>query len=249
MPLLWHDLHERYQRFHLFIGSDAGRPYLRALWPIVVLIIAIAAFAKAATGKDLADIIQALASLAWPGAALVIAYWFQVEIRALLGRLRKGKGFGIEFELDELRDKTEAAEAKAALSSEVGRQEDQRISASATVAERAEVEEVLREAARSPKLGLMLLASKIERAARELTETRLRDSSLRRPRTLREIMNRLVAEDLIPPETEEALSLFNRVRNRIVHGHDAEDDEVTRAIDSGIRLLRLLLHMPPEMSG
>ena len=87
MALLWRDLHERYQRFHLFIGSDAGRPYLRALWPIVVLIIAIAAFAKAATGKDLADIIQALASLAWPAAALTMAYWFRVEIRALLDQM------------------------------------------------------------------------------------------------------------------------------------------------------------------
>ena len=84
MPLLWHDLHERYQRFHLFIVSDAGRPYLRILWPIVALIIVIAAFAKATTGKDLADIIQALASLAWPAAALTMAYWFRVEIRALL---------------------------------------------------------------------------------------------------------------------------------------------------------------------
>ena len=51
MALLWRDFHERYQRFHLLIGSDAGRPYLRALWPIVVLIIAMAAFAKAATGR------------------------------------------------------------------------------------------------------------------------------------------------------------------------------------------------------
>jgi hypothetical protein len=32
-------------------------------------------------------------------------------------------------------------------------------------------------------------------------------------------MNRLVAEDLIPAEAEEALYLFNDVRNRIVHGH------------------------------
>ena len=31
-----------------------------------------------------------------------------------------------------------------------------------------EIEEVLREAARSPRIGLMLLSSKIERAARDL---------------------------------------------------------------------------------
>jgi hypothetical protein len=227
-----------------FMASDEARPYLRTLWPIVALIIAIAAFAKAATGKELADIPQAIASLAWPGAALVIAYWFRVEIRALLGRVRKGKGFGIEFELDELREKTAAAEVKA----ESGRHEDRALSGQATVAEDAEVEEVLREAARSPKLGLMLLASKIERAANDLIGSRHMGSVMRRPRTLRETINRLVAEDLIPSEAEDALFLFYDVRNRIVHGRDAADDEIARAVDSGTRLLRLLLWVPPETS-
>lgn len=243
------DWQNRFRQLHRFMLSEAARPYLRALWPAVVLIIAIAVFSKATTGKELADILQAIASLAWPAAALVIAYWFRVEIRALLGRIRKGKGFGIEFELDELRDKTEAAEVKAQLSPEAGRQEDQTIHAQAMVAEQAEIEEVLREAARSPKLGLMLLASKIERASRDLIETRHTGSTLRRPRTLRETISRLVAEELIPAEAEEALYLFYDARNRIVHGRDAEDDEVARAIDSGIRLLRLLLRIPPERCG
>ena len=53
------DLHERYHRFHQFVISDGWRPCLRALWPMVFLIIVIVAFAKAKTGKDLADILQA----------------------------------------------------------------------------------------------------------------------------------------------------------------------------------------------
>jgi len=240
------DWQTRYQQWHRLMLSEDVRPYLRALWPVVVLITAIAAFTKASTGKEFADILQAIASLAWPAAALIIAYWFRFEIRALLARIRKGKGFGIEFELDELRDKTEAAEVKAQLSPEAGRQEDQTSHVQATVAEQAEIEEVLRESARSPRLGLMLLASKIERASRDLIEMRQMGSTLRRPRTLRETINRLVAEELIPAEAEEALYLFYDVRNRIVHGRDADDDEVARAIDSGSRLLRLLLRIPPE---
>jgi hypothetical protein len=54
-PVRWNDLHERYERFRLFVVSDAGRPCVRTLWPVVVLIIAIAAFTKATTGKDRAE--------------------------------------------------------------------------------------------------------------------------------------------------------------------------------------------------
>src|SRR5437764_10957616 len=62
----------------------------------------------------------------------------------------------------------------------------------------------------------------------------------------------LVQAEQLSFEDAEALSLFNQVRNRIVHGHDADDHEVARAIDSGTRLLRLLRSRPrqrPETAG
>ena len=256
--LLWSDVLARYEGFRNFV-SNTARPPVRVFWPIVFLIVAIAAFAKATTAKDLADIIQALASLAWPGAAITIAYWFRAEIRALLSRVRKGKGFGFEFELEELREKTEAAEVRVEgpqISGELNiRLDDARLSAEATAGTaptfaragaQDAIEEVLRDSTRSPRLGLMLLSAKIDRAAWELGQGLITLSPKSRAPTLREMVRQLVQIGMLPVEAAEALELFQKVRNRIVHGHDADDDEVAGAIDSRTRLLRLLLLIRPE---
>jgi hypothetical protein len=194
------------------------------------------------------------ASLAWPVVTVAIVNWFRPEVRAILSRIRKGKFLGTEFELDELQAKTVAAEEKAdqppisgSLSTTMG---DFHLDGTATVAaDRAQdaIEEVLREAGRSPRLGLMLLSSKIERAARELAADTGLDVS-RRSVPLNTMIRALVQAEQIPGEEAEALNLFNQVRNRIVHGHDADDDEVARAIDSGTRLLRLLLSRQQPIS-
>jgi hypothetical protein len=214
---------------------------------------------------NLAELISALASLAWPVITLTIICLFRTELGALLTRLRKGKLLGTEFELDELQAKAITAEAMAGLPTISARpsvtrnwETDSppeaatgpeppayRFQLDARSAQDA-IEEVLREAARSPRLGLMLLSSKIERAARELGGL---DVSRDRPVPLGAVISVLVRTEQIPSEAAEALNLFNQVRNRIVHGHDADDDEITRAIDSGTRLLRLLLLPPKSAMG
>ena len=115
-------------------------------------------------------------------------------------------------------------------------------------AAQAEIEEVLREASRSPRIGLMLLSAKMERAARDLANDIGLDVS-RRPVTLSTMIRQLVQAEQLTDVDAEALNLFNHVRNRIVHGHDAGDDEIARAIDSGTRLLRLLLSRPRPPQG
>ena len=184
----------------------------------------------------------------------------------ILSRIRKGKFLGQEIELDELQAKTEAAEATSstiisATGSAVGTSsataEGARLEGGArfegdgTVgAEAAQdtIEEVLREASRSPRLGLMLLSAKMERAARDLAFGIGLDFS-RRPASLSTLVRALVQAEQLTFEDAEALNLFNQVRNRIVHGHDANDDEIARAIDSGTRLLRLLLSRPRSQGG
>ena len=81
------------------------------LGPLVALAIAILVVRRASTAKDLADLISAIASLAWPVVAVAIVSWFRPEVRAILSRVRKGEFLGMKFELDELQAKTEAAEA------------------------------------------------------------------------------------------------------------------------------------------
>jgi hypothetical protein len=59
--------------------------------------------------------------------------------------------------------------------------------------------------------------------------------------SLRMLIRQLLEAEQLTREDAAALDLFSQVRNRIVHGHDADDDEIARAIDSGTRLLRILL--------
>jgi hypothetical protein len=210
------------------------------LWPIATVVIAVMVIRRATTAKDLAELISAFASLAWPVVTIAIVNWFKPEIRAVLTRLRKGKFLGTEFELDELQAKTVAAEEK------VEREAGPEAPSDIVRPEMAQdaVEEVLREASRSPRLGLMLLSAKMEQAARELAADTGLDVS-RRPVALNAMIRALVQAQQLPFEAAEALNLFYQVRNRIVHGHDADDDEIARAIDSGIRLFRLLLSRRP----
>jgi hypothetical protein len=126
---------------------------------------------QASNAKDLADLMRALASLAWPGVAILAMYWFRSEIRSLLGRIRKGKFLGNEFELDALESKAAEAETTAELQAEgkmqvdgiIGRaaaaQDEQTVHAAGTVTSPPDqrpadrhvddvVEEVLKEAGR-----------------------------------------------------------------------------------------------------
>jgi hypothetical protein len=248
----WESLRPRFKR----LGSSLGTPershsLILLLWPIVTLVIAVLVIRSASTAKDLADLISAFASLAWPVVTVAIVNWFRPEIRAFMSRLRKGKFLGTEFELDELQAKTVAAEAKAELRADTERQAGPAEPSDIVTPDVAQdaVEEVLREASRSPRLGLMLLSAKMERAARERASDTGLDVS-RRPVALSALIRALVQAEQLPFEAAEALNLFNQVRNRIVHGHDADDDEVARAIDSGTRLLKLLLsrHRPPHQT-
>src|SRR3954447_19198596 len=109
----WVTLRPRLTRVQAWL---AAREWSRTLTVLLCLMAAVVivrmVVRKAATGKELADLISALASLAWPIVALAIVSWFRPEIRAILTRIRKGKFLGTEIELlDELQAKTEAAEA------------------------------------------------------------------------------------------------------------------------------------------
>jgi len=143
------------------------------LWPIAAIVIAVLALRKISTAKDLADLISAIASLMWPVVIVVIVSWFRPEIRAFVSRLRKGKFLGNEFELDQLQAKAEAAEAKVELRAESELRVDAEVKRStgpeiSSDLAQDTIEEVLKEASQSPRLGLILLSTKIEKAAHQL---------------------------------------------------------------------------------
>jgi len=108
------------------------------------------------------------------------------------------------------------------------------------------IDEVLNEASRSPRVGLILLSAELERAVRRLllaTGWGTPQSS----RSLRLGIARLVDLGVLTQSAASALSLFSTVRNEIVHGvRVASDDEVLRALDAGIPLLRAVMAIPRE---
>jgi hypothetical protein len=191
-------------------------------------------------------------------AVLTIVGWFRPEIQTVLSRIRKGKFPGQEIELQELQaelqaktEETESAEANTVVisgaSSETGTGSVSAEGTSVDVTNNlppatadAEIEEVLREAARSPRMGLMLLSAKMERAARELASV-YGEGTSRMNLSLSMLIRRLVEAEQLTREDAADLGLFNQIRNRIVHGHDADDGKIARAIDSGTRLPRILL--------
>ncbi len=236
----WEAFRPRLHHLRSWLGTpERSHSLLLLLWPLVALVIAVLVIRLVSTAKELADLISAFASLTWPLVALAIVSWFRPEIRAILSRIRKGKFLGQEIELDELQARTEAAEVTlstiiSATGSAVGTSsataEGARVEGAGAEAVQDAIEEVLREASRSPRLGLMLLSAKIERAARELAADVGLNVS-RRPVPLGTMIRMLVQAEQISFEDAEALNLFNQIRNWIVHGHDADDDEIARAIE------------------
>jgi hypothetical protein len=191
---------------------------------------------------EIADLIRALAALAWPTVLVVFLWSFKDELRRLLGRLERASGPGVDLafarELDELNESAQAAaeslpEATDEAPGEVP----------------SAVREALDDSAQTPGAALMLLAAEIERRVRQLAaqtgQLYANPEAWTRGRPV--TANTLRLFGLSPPILE-ALDRFRHVRNRIVHGREATDHEVLRAIDSAVAILDALDRVPREVN-
>lgn len=193
-----------------------------------------------ATTQDVADLLRAVASLAWPAVAFAALLLFRTEFAALLRRLRRGRAAGVELdfgrELSELEqsadDLQEAVPETPAVSPEVEPATSEAPEASARILDRA---------AQSPKAALMLLSAELERRSREAVSTRAPDI-VRGP-----WMRQLRVLEL-SPSVRAAAEEFRLLRNQIVHGGQATDDDALRAIDAGLMILRALERVPHEVN-
>ena len=195
--------------------------------------------------NDVAEIIRALAALAWPVVVGVFLWQFKGELARLLARLQKasGPGFDLEFseQLDELQRSAEAA-AEAVPAIEAGQ------SADAADDALRPVREIVEEAARSPRAALMLLAAEIERRVRRVAAQR--GALWANPDVWRNrpVTSNTLREFDMPQPVLDAVDQFRRVRNRIVHGRHVGEDEIWRAIDSGLMILDALERAPREVN-
>jgi hypothetical protein len=194
-----------------------------------------------------APILQAIASLFWVIFAFVALFAFKGEIARGLGRLRKGKFFGQEFELGEELEKFETSSAAAAKEVEALPPEQRRIpTADQDEKLDANIRTILEQASTEPKIALMTLGVDLEKQARQALATRglLRG---RQAVSLGQALGELHQYGF-PPNLSASLKVFDDVRNKIVHGADATAADALSAVDTGITVLRSLNVLPNEVN-
>ena len=187
------------------------------------------------------NVLHGIASVMWPVAIIVAAYLFRSEFAAMLGRVTHAKLPGVGVDLD--RDLDRLQEATARLSKPQLELRERGVDDEAD-AESAE-NRILAEAAQSPPVALLTLSVELDRAIREIL-ARMGNA------TLAENAASMVdaaapLEGLLPSDTLNALTQFLDVRNRIIHGGAAASpEEILRAIDSGLVVLRAIRAVPLE---
>jgi hypothetical protein len=97
------------------------------------------------------------------------------------------------------------------------------------------VERILSEAAVSPRLGLVTLAAELERTVRRILASSQPPENWER-RSLPYMLRKLQ----VPPSLRRAVQQFYAVRSRVVHGHEVDEEDVIRTLDSGLKILTTL---------
>ena len=210
-----------------------------------------------ASADDVAQLIEAFADLLWPVLVFVAIVMFRSELAALSKRITKLRVPGAEAELDQALDKLQVSAEEAeeatpprpadrqpkAITVGPGVETDEALPITAATTEAVEDEagRILDRASNSPRAALMLLAADVERKSREVLSTR-------GPDAMRAPFHRQLQLMEVSPAVQEAALQFRDVRNRIVHGGVASEEETLRAIDAGLSILRALGRIPHEVN-
>lgn len=202
---------------------------------------------KAALFRLINELIVALATLLWPIVTLIVILVFRKDLTALLARVRKGKLFGQEVELDpailELQEAVREAEQE--LPEPAARPQEllQRVQELDR-----DSKEVLDIASRDPELGIIKLALTLEREVRLLAGS-LGQLEQKRHVSLLQAFLVLVEKGYVPKHIAESLRSFWELRNRIVHGRgDESEKNIRRVLDSGLVLLKTIRSIPHEIN-
>lgn len=194
--------------------------------------------------KELSELLTAIASLLWPILSFIGLLLFKDQLRDLISRLKKGKLLGQEFELRE--SLIELKEQADVVKEAVLKLPKEEVILSTELDSTPPIDNtearILKEATKSPKIGLILLASELER---ELRRTLASLALLSNDRVnLREGVQLLTEKGNLSKEFVETTRLFLDVRNRLIHGLDSTPDEIFSAIDSGLSILKSIQSIP-----
>lgn len=198
--------------------------------------------------QEFAVLLQALATLLWPTFAFTALFIFRSQLADLLARLKKGKLLGQEIELNEslekLQQAAQGAQVEVAALPQPGapQKTEAEVIQDQNIAQR-----IISEAATSPKAALINLAAELERLVQEVLATtgHLRG---RRFVPVQQAISEIHQTFGLAAHVPSSLHHFWDVRNRVIHKGEGTDEDILRAIDSGLAILRALQAMPREVS-
>ncbi len=197
---------------------------------------------------EFATLLQAIAAILWPVFAFSALFIFRSQIKDLAHRLKRGKLLGQEIELNEslsqLRESAVLAEGevKALPLSPMPR-----LNASEQVIQDQVQRRIAAEAARSPHGALLMLSSELEILARQILAATGHMQN-RKNMPFVSAMAELHKHFGLPDNVQIALDVFRSVRNRLLHKGEGTNDDILRAIDSGLVILRALAAIPREVN-
>ena len=199
---------------------------------------------------EFAELLEALASLAWPTLAFYAVYSFRDDIVSAIGRIKKAKVLGHKLELrpqlEELHEAANQASTKVAeLPLDIPGPDEKSTSESDHPETEVVVRNVLETATQSPRAALILLAIEVEKEGREVLAIigKWREA---RPLPILRVIERLDSHYGLPKLAFSSLKLFLDTRNKIVHGGFAVEQDIVSAIDSGVTVYRVLKSLPRE---
>ncbi len=187
---------------------------------------------------EFAAVLKAIADLAWAALAGAVFWSYRSEIRRLLSRAKKLEigSEGVKVELDELQQAAEAAkQLPTIIDVEVQPRDLKALPPASETISPPPVQ------ATSPKYAVVLLAADIERELRHYVAVtgRLHGRNFL-------ALPREAEKAGLPVDLALAIRRFWDVRNKVVHGMAASDDDAARAADSGFSILASLRALPRE---
>ncbi len=194
---------------------------------------------KKTTFELINELIIAISKILWPIIVLVIVIVFKNEIASLFKRLRKGKLFGQELELDNEIKEFDKATNKASESIA----EDSNITKD-TDKDTKRTDEILKSSIDDPIIGIVMLSREIEKELLNIAAS----SGL-----LKDLQNKsvaytfqvLVERKQLADSILKSVKIFWDLRNKIVHGKEIDDEkQIIRVLDIGINLLNTLKNIP-----
>jgi hypothetical protein len=185
------------------------------------------------------ELIIAISKILWPIIVLAIVIIFKKEIASLIKRIRKGKLFGQELELDnEINEfKKVTNKASESIAEDSNTKKDTNI-------ETKRSDEILKSSVDAPTLGIVMLSREIKKELQHIAAS----SGI-----LKDVQNKsvaytfqvLVERKQLADSILKSVKIFWDLRNKIVHGKEIEDEkQIIRVLDIGTNLLDTLKDIP-----